>query len=215
VLRPTYFEAINEMEKKKDMEVLMNGIRSHVSAVACHPTKPLVAFAIGEGYLQIWDYNKKEDYFNDFTQADISTRIKEAGGEEKKAGKNEKKKYQFYSCITFTKDGSELLIGRSDGVIKVFDPIGNEMKNLSGELKASESENAKRNDAIKHIVVSDCGKYFATSDTHNCVCLFKKEHYMGVEDNPIEWGFAGKIRSHTDAITGLAFGEEEDENDKL
>lgn len=100
-------------------------------------------------------------------------------------------------------------------MIKVFDPIGNEMKNLSGELKASESENAKRNDAIKHIVVSDCGKYFATSDTHNCVCLFKKEHYMGVEDNPIEWGFAGKIRSHTDAITGLAFGEEEDENDKL
>jgi hypothetical protein len=51
VLRPTYFEAINEMEKKKDMEVLMNGVRSHVSAVACHPTKPLVAFAIGEGYL--------------------------------------------------------------------------------------------------------------------------------------------------------------------
>jgi hypothetical protein len=84
VLRPTYFEAINEMEKNKDKEVLMNGIRSHVSAVACHPTKPLVAYAIGEGYLQIWDYEKKEDYFNDFTQADINSRIKETIGEEKK-----------------------------------------------------------------------------------------------------------------------------------
>jgi WD40 repeat protein len=89
------------------------------------------------------------------------------------------------------------------------------MKTLSGELKVSETENAKRTDAIKHIVVSDCGRYFATSDTNNSVCLFKKERYMGGEDNPIEWGFSGKIKSHTDSITGIAFGEEEDENDKL
>ena len=213
VLRPTYFEAINEMEKKNDMEVLMNGIRSHVSAVACHPSKPLAAFAIGEGYLQIWDYEKKIDYFNDFTQADISSRVKDISGD--KNAKGEKKKYQFYSCITFTKDGNELLIGRSDGVIKVFDPNQNEMKTLSIELQVSEADNTKRTDAIKHIEVSDCGRYFATSDTSNSVCLFKKERYMGIEDNPIEWGFAGKIRSHTDSITGIAFGEEEDENDKL
>jgi WD40 repeat protein len=120
------------MEKKNDMEVLMNGIRSHVSAVACHPSKPLAAFAIGEGYLQIWDYEKKIDYFNDFTQADISSRVKDISGD--KNAKGEKKKYQFYSCITFTKDGNELLIGRSDGVIKVFDPNQNEMKTLSIEL---------------------------------------------------------------------------------
>lgn len=62
----------------------MNGIRSHVSAVACHPSKSLVALAIGEGYLQLWDYVNKKDYFNDFQKADLSTKVAEKGPEERK-----------------------------------------------------------------------------------------------------------------------------------
>ena len=98
-LRPTIFEAINDNDKKKDIQVLMNGIRSHVSAVACHPTKTLVAFAIGEGYLQLWDYVNRKDYYSDFSCADINSREKNiaSGDDKKKPG--DKKKYQFYNCI--------------------------------------------------------------------------------------------------------------------
>jgi len=93
-----------------------------VSAVACHPTKTLVAFAIGEGYLQLWDYVNRKDYYSDFSCADINSREKNiaSGDDKKKPG--DKKKYQFYNCIKFTEDGKELLIGRSDGHIAVFDP---------------------------------------------------------------------------------------------
>lgn len=65
-LRPTLFEAINDTDRQKDMEVIMSGIRSHVSAVACHPEKSICAFAIGEGYLQLWDYEHKKEVFSDF-----------------------------------------------------------------------------------------------------------------------------------------------------
>jgi WD40 repeat protein len=209
-LRPTIFEAINDTDRQKDMQVLMNGIRSHVSAVACHPTKSLVAFAIGEGYLQLWDYVNRKDYFNDFSKADISGREKQiSSGEKSKPG--EKKKYQFYSCIKFTEDGKELLIGRSDGHIAVFDPEANEFKKLSaGDLMVSDADK-KNPDAVTEIVVSHCGNYFATSDTNNCVSLFKKDHLYGDKNTPREWQFNGKIMSHQLEITGLAFGEDYDE----
>jgi WD40 repeat protein len=148
-LRPTIFEAINDADKEKDMVVLMNGIRSHVSAVACHPNKSLVAFAIGEGYLQLWDYVNRQDYYNDFSKADISSREKSISAGEDKKKPGEKKKYQFYSCIKFTEDGKELLIGRSDGNIAVFDPEAREFKKLSaGELMVSDTDKAKNPDAV-------------------------------------------------------------------
>lgn len=131
------------------MVVLMNGIRSHVSAVACHPNKSLVAFAIGEGYLQLWDYVNRQDYYNDFSKADISSREKSISAGEDKKKPGEKKKYQFYSCIKFTEDGKELLIGRSDGNIAVFDPEAREFKKLSaGELMVSDTDKAKNPDAV-------------------------------------------------------------------
>ena len=166
----------------------MNGIRSHVSAVACHPTKSLVAFAIGEGYLQLWDYVNKTDYFNDLSKADIGSREKQiSSGEEKKSKPGDKKKYQFYSTIKFTEDGKELLIGRSDGHIAVFDAEARAFKTLSaGDLKVSDTEK-KVPDAIIEIVVSNCGNYFATSDTNNCVSLFKKDHLYGDKSSPREW----------------------------
>jgi Ca2+-binding EF-hand superfamily protein len=65
------------------------------------------------------------------------------------------------------------------------------------------------------IVANDSmgGKYFATMDTNYCVCLFKKDYYMGDTTKPIEWLFYGKILSHEIAITSIAFGESLDENE--
>jgi len=48
------------------------------------------------------------------------------------------------------------------------------------------------------MIVSKDGKYFACSDKHNCVSLFKKERHdeNGEEDPEAEWQFCGKHMSH-------------------
>lgn len=71
------------------------------------------------------------------------------------------------------------MIGRSDGIISVFDPKNMEFKKLQVELKVSDSDQRKGTDAILQIVTSNCGRYFATSDTNYCVSIFKKEHLYG------------------------------------
>ena len=168
-----------------------------MSAVACHPHKSIVAFAIGEGYLQLWDYVNKKDYHNDFQKADLSAKVQDKGGAEEKGKKStEKKRHQFYTTLKFTQNGEELLIGRSDGAISVFNPDTREFKKLSGDLKVSDSDQRKGTDAILQIVTSNCGRYFATSDTNHCVSLFKKDHLYGDKANNVEWQFNGKQQSH-------------------
>ena len=51
------------------------------------------------------------------------------------------------------------------------------------------------------------GKYFATSDSRNCVCLFKKDHFNEDEKDEISWFFTGKILSHQVEITSICFGQ--------
>lgn len=97
----------------------------------------------------------------------------------------------------------------------MFDPDNKEFKKLSTDLKVSDSDQRKGTDAILQIVTSNCGRYFATSDTNYCVALFKKDHLYGDKANPVEWQFNGKMQSHQNEITGLAFGEDYDENDQL
>jgi hypothetical protein len=69
--------------------------------------------------------------------------------------------------------------------------------------------------AVKHLVVSEDGTYFATSDSDNGVSLFKKDTVVGKDTGSTpEWIFNGKIKSHEIEITGLCFGHSLDENDQ-
>lgn len=112
--------------------------------------------------------------------------------------------------MEFTPDGSELLIGQHDGKILVVDPITAKYKKLTQPLKVS----LDKTPAVIHLVVSDDGMYFATSDTNQGVCLFKKDNVVGNDSGSSpEWIFNGKIQSHEVAITGLCFGQSLDEND--
>jgi hypothetical protein len=64
--------------------------------------------------------------------------------------------------MEFTPDGSELLIGQHDGKILVVDPVTAKYKKLTQPLKVS----LDKTPAVIHLVVSDDGMYFATSDTN-------------------------------------------------
>ena len=39
--------------------LLMQGIASDITSVACHPSRPLVAFSSSDGSLQMWNYDMK------------------------------------------------------------------------------------------------------------------------------------------------------------
>jgi len=73
--------------------------------------------------------------------------------------------------MSFTPDGSELLIGSNTGHIEVMDPLKGEYKQLTLPLKINDNHEVP----CSGLVVSPDGKYFATMDLNFGVCLFKKD----------------------------------------
>lgn len=75
--------------------------------------------------------------------------------------------------MAFTNDGSELLIGRSNGFIEVMDPAKGNYLNLQQPLVISD---IKTTSPITGIIVSPCGNYFAVMEVNCGVSLFKKDY---------------------------------------
>jgi WD40 repeat protein len=134
-----------------------------------------------------------------------------SGGKKGATEKEERDVNKIFTTMEFTPDGTELLVGQRDGKIQVIEPTSGKYKKLAQPLKVSE----EKSPAIKHLVVSEDGLYFATSDANKGVCLFKKDHVIGQPDKEPEWIFTGKILSHEIEITGLCFGQSIDENDQV
>ncbi len=138
----------------------MNGLQTSISAVAVHPTQPILAIAGSTGFVLLWDYLKKEYIMH---------------------------QYEFYekeqpTTMMFTPDGDELLIGNSNGTISVLEPDKQLQKKQSQQpLKTTENKISP----ITYLTISKDGLFFATMDTNCCVCLFKKSQMD--EKKPIEW----------------------------
>lgn len=187
----------------------MHGLKSNISAIAVHPKKSVLAIAGAEGFIILWDYIKKGDPIA--FQFEQYTRDTKLMG-DKKGAKDGKDLNKIFTVMEFTPDGSELLIGQSDGEIKVVDPITAKYKKLTQPLTVS----YEKKPSVKHLVVSEDGSYFATSDSDNGVALFKKDQVVGKDSGATtEWVFNGKIKSHEIEITGLCFGQSLDENDQV
>lgn len=210
-LKSQFFEAIDSSKKKGT--TLMHGLKSSISAIAVHPTRTLLAIAGGEGFIILWDYVKKGDpivhQYEQYTRDASKPVDVTAGGKKGANEKEERELNKIFTTMEFTPDGTELLVGQRDGKIQVIDPTSGKYKKLTQPLKVSE----EKSPAIKHLVVSEDGSYFATSDAHRGVCLFKKDFVIGQGDKEKEWIFNGKILSHEIEITGLCFGQSLDEND--
>jgi len=200
-LKSSIFEAIESANNKGISRMV--GLQSSITAIAVHPKKPILAIA-GDGFIILWDYIKKTEIAHQFEDFGKSAKP----GDVKK-GKDDAEGKKLFTVMEFTPDGNELLIGQKNGYIKVVDPTTAKYKKLSQELFVA----YEKDPAVKHLVVSEDGSYFATSDTNNGVSLFKKDFTAGGNDKNAapEWIFNGKIRSHDIEITGLCFGQSIDE----
>lgn len=199
------FEEIDPQKKKG--ELIFNGLKSAIAAIAVHPKKPIVAIAGVEKFVLFWDYQKKGDPF----LYNFELFRKEENKEK------DQKQYAF-TTMSFTADGEELLIGQSNGSIYVMDANNGQYKKTGVEtaktlmiLKTTENTAS----SITSLIVSNDGKYFATMDKSCAVCLFKRDHPHGDFSKPIEWNFNGKKRTHEVEITSIAFGESLDENEQI
>jgi WD40 repeat protein len=170
MLNSTIFEEIQPAKKKGF--TIMHGFKSSISAIAVHPSRPLLAIAGSEGFILIWDYVKKGD--------PIINNYASFGGKKDTKDKNIKK---FFTTMEFTPDGSELLIGQYNGYIQVLDPKTGEPKKVATQLRTSENNFHP----ITQLIISNDGKYFACCDVANCVSLFKKDYVGEDENKPMEW----------------------------
>jgi len=202
-LKPTIFEDIDTSKKKGT--TLMNGIKSAISAIAVHPTKPIIAAAGSDGFIIFWDYLNKGDLVGNQYEF-----FNPKENRDDKADGDKKNPQAFFTAMTFTPNGEDLLVGDYKGYIKIVDPVEFKFKKMSMELKTSDTGHGMY---LTKMVVNDEGNYFATADTQNCVCVFKYAIPVGDKVNHPEWFFNGKIRSHEIEITDIAWGKSLDEND--
>lgn len=172
----------------------MHGIKSSISAIAVHPTKPQLAIAGADGFILLWDYMKKGDPISNYEHFNKETRKDDS--------------FKYFTCIEFTPDGQEILVAQHNGDIKVIDAETVQFKKLNTPLKISDRSN--KNHATQLIITHD-GKYFAVCDNNSCVSLFRKDHLNNDITKPIDWFFNGKIKSHELGVTSITFGHGLDE----
>jgi WD40 repeat protein len=133
MLQSTIFEEIEPAKKKG--RTIFYGLKSAVSAIAVHPTKPLLAIAGQEGFVLLWDYMKREDpILNNYDLYQKKEEVKDGNKDTYSQSKS------VFTTMTFTPDGSELLIGRSNGFIEVMDPITGKYIKLTMPLKITENK---------------------------------------------------------------------------
>ena len=226
-LKASMYEAIDKNERKA--KTLWSGIKSPVSAIAVHPTMSVIAVATDDGFIGIYDY------LNNFENKSYLPIPMEEKKDDKAGGKDEKPKAKAHmtpeeraalreklaksrliTCMEFTPIDGDLLVCLNTGEIKLVDGQDFKLVPMTQPLRVTEEQNIKDSqNAIKQITVTQDGKYFATSDIRNTVCLFKYGHYNDDENQEITWFFNGKIMSHTVEITSICFGMSLDENDQM
>ena len=105
-LKSDIFEAIKGSPENRGY-TLMCGINSSICGVAVHPHEPLVAIAGSDGFILLWNYERRQDEPKrnfEHIQKDDSSKIDEV-----------------FCSIEWVPDGSEILVGKHNGIIAVMD----------------------------------------------------------------------------------------------
>ena len=180
--------------------LLMQGMTEHVSNVACHPSRSLVAFASYNGSLQIWDYDMKLLMnLREFNNRDAAANLKGQSAAARLAARN----YLRPNSVAFEPNGEFVAVGFTSGHVKFLDI----------ETFADVASFAPTVDSVSGLQFSKTGVYLACYDSSNHVLLFKKSSEIDPATLGDEAGqdngyffYLGRTHSHGGPITGLQFG---------
>ena len=193
------FEELRPEDRRGTL--LMQGMTEYISAVACHPSRSLVAFASHNGSLQIWDYDTKLLMnLREFNNKDVISSAKAGTA----AARLEARNYLRPQCVAFEPNGEFIAIGFTSGHVKF----------LSIDSFEDIASYAPSIDAVYGLQFSRTGVYLACYDSSGHVLLFKKSAYIDpatlgdeVSQDNGYFFYLGRSKAHDGPVTGLEFCE--------
>ena len=182
--------------------LLMQGMADHVSSVACHPTRPLAAFACYNGALQIWDYDMKLL----MNLREFNSRPNATSKPGSATYRSDSRNFLRPQCVAFEPHGEFVAVGFTSGNVKF----------LNVDTFEDVASFAPCLDSINCLKFSPSGIYMAGFDSGNHVLLFKKSSAVDAsslgdegEHGSEYFAYLGRAHSHGASITGLEFGFKE------
>ena len=182
----TIFDEVNPDDRRGVL--LLQGFPDDVSSLACHPSRPLVAFTChGQGSLHLWDYDMK-------LLMNLREFTNKSPGKSKTgaAAASDKANTFLPQSIAFEPHGEVLAVGFTTGDLKIMD-----VESLEDIANFAPSSHA-----IVSVKFSPSGVYLTGYDAGNHVLLFKR-----ADDGTFV--YVGRMLAHASPIAGVDFGYKE------
>jgi WD40 repeat protein len=172
-IESSLFEEVRREDRRGTL--LMQGMAEEVTAVACHPSQPLVAMTCSNGILQVWNYEMKLlmmlREFNSMAKVVEEKKSSTAvivsgtkGNNKLSSSTSSSSSFLKSKCLAFDSTGRILAIGFSSGIIKL----------LKTESLEDICSYAPTTEAIQSLKFSSSGIYLAGVDSGNHVLIFKR-----------------------------------------
>jgi len=150
--------------------LLVQGQDAAVHGLAAHPKLPRFASTGHSGLLQLWDYEEKRM---------LLLRMFDS---------------LYGHCLAFSPDGELLVIGFTNGLVKVLSA-----DTLQDLITFSEARGC-----VQHLTFSADGDWLAVAAADRAVALYR--YGPGAADPTArEWEFVGRHKAHSAPISSLAF----------
>lgn len=166
-------KAFNDYRQKNLRgELVVLGQEGAINSLATHPKKHCIVISGASGHIHLWDYQLKK-----------VVKITELAS-------------LSVSAMAFDAKGEYLVVGCTNGVVKILD--GEQIEELQ-HFRPSHA-------AILDIKFSHDSLFIAYSDSDNAVGILKWDHRDQNAAKEVEWIYLGRFKSHKKPISGLEFG---------
>lgn len=155
-------------------KLVVQGQDHAIQTVCTHPFLPRVAFSGLSGTIHLWDYQERR-----VVMLSLFRNL-------------------YMQCMLFDKKGKFLVVGFTNGVLKILD---------AETLEERQSFKPKRQDSVIKLCFSPDSRMLAVGTQLGYVGLYEYVHHNHDPSRTMEWEFVGHHKTHRAPICGLQFGE--------
>ncbi|KAG7390472.1 hypothetical protein PHYPSEUDO_007698 [Phytophthora pseudosyringae] len=170
----------HEPERRRGT-LLMQGINDSIHGLAAHPRLSQLALSSYSGVVQLWDYSAKRLIM-----------VRRFDSEKLRP-----------QCLTFARDGRKLVVGFTNGVVKVLH--AQRLEDLAS-FRLGKA-------AITDVLVSPDSSLFVALDGNLFLGMWRAKQvtaHPDGSDDADEWVYLGRCRAHSKPVTGLEFSRDGD-----
>lgn len=153
-------------------KLVVQGQDQAILSVAAHPSLPRLAVAGLSGNLHLWEYQQKRVLILSLFR---NLQIR---------------------CMAFDPTGGFLMVGFTNGVVKVLE---------AESLEEKQTFKPKQPDSVLRLVFSPDGNMMASGTAGGSIGLYELKHSRNDRSRPLAWEFIGHHQTHKAPICGLHF----------